>query len=487
MILSAIRQLPSDNVAISTSKLTVTYEELLAKVSLVSQWLVDNDIKVLLLESDNVPEWVYIDLACQQADVIFVPVPNFFSKKQVEHIISRVKPDLIVQPTDGKSLWPNFIFPLFQFMKFKYSQAPNVPDGTSKITFTSGSTGEPKGVCLSIENQYKVAVSLVKTIALVQPKHFCLLSFSTLLENIAGIYAPLLAGDSIHILKSDERGFNGAVISSPERLLSSMSCAQPQSIILVPELLQFFLGAIHSGWQAPASFEFIAVGGSRVSPLLLAQAKKFGLPVFQGYGLSECASVVSLCHRETDCIGAGQVLPHLTVTVDNGELVVFGNVFLGYLNDPNSWYQTAVRTGDLGQVSNKNIEILGRSSNLIINSFGRNISPEWVESEMLATGEFLQIVVFGDAMPNLIALVLARNPAQSYESLSLFIEQVNSILPVYAQISSFIQLEAPLSIEKGQITSNGRPRRLQIYQDFSQQIETLYKTQSKKDSEYELI
>ncbi|MGB1201645.1 MAG: AMP-binding protein [Cognaticolwellia aestuarii] len=488
MILKAIFQNDPNSVAIETQSNTVSYEELFSQVERVYYWLVEHNVNVLVLESDNVPEWVYIDLACQKAGVVFVPVPSFFSKSQVDSVIARVEPDVIIQPSDNSTLWETFIFPIYQFSKFKHSNKSNMPKGTSKVTFTSGSTGQPKGVCLSIENQFNVANSLVERIGIKQPKHFCLLSFSTLLENIAGIYAPLMAGGTIYIYNSNQRGFNGSSITSSEALLTAISSIKPETIILVPELLQFLLHAKSGGWQLPDSFKFMAVGGSRVAPSLLAKATTSGFPVFQGYGLSECASVVALNSSEAinDC-SAGEALSHLSVEIIDGELVVKGNAFLGYLGLPETWYQQSVKTGDIASVTNGRVEINGRKSNLLINSFGRNISPEWVESELLATNVFSQVVVFGDAQPSLVALVYQMSRELTSEFLTTVINKVNQSLPEYARIKHFHILEEPLSQENGQLTSNSRPKRNQILNDFSQEIAALYRQSSEKEINHEII
>jgi len=198
-------------------------------------------------------------------------------------------------------------------------------------------------VCLSKDNQFKVALSLVKSIGLTKPRHLCLIPFPTLLENIAGIYSPLIAGGTVIVLSDNERGFQGSRLISPEQLLSCITHHQPDSLILVPELLQVLIMGVEQGWTPPQSLKFIAVGGSKVSDMLIAKARECQLPVYQGYGLSECGSVVSLCTPNHDTRNsAGCLLPHLKVSVENEELVITGNTFLGYLEDKRSWYPSAV-------------------------------------------------------------------------------------------------------------------------------------------------
>ena len=144
-----------------------------------------------------------------------------------------------------------------------------------------------------------------------------------------------MLGGCIHLVSDQGRGFSGSRLTDPMALLGAITKAEPETLILVPELLQLLVIASGMGWQAPASLRFIAVGGSKVAPALLARARALGLPVHQGYGISECASVVSLATADNShADSVGRILPHLTVTIIDSELVVSGNTFLGYASTP---------------------------------------------------------------------------------------------------------------------------------------------------------
>jgi len=495
MILERISQVAHNNVAIeytrTTTTETITYGELIAQVKQLKNHLLENNIKSVALYCDNTPQWIVIDLACQSANIVFTPIPVFFSTKQIQHLLTNVKPDLLFfdsnfteNLSNERCTYTSFLSPLNELksLKLSYNSAAEMPQETSKITFTSGSTGEPKGVCLSVENQLNVADALVDKIAINTPTHLSLLSFSTLLENVAGLYAPLLAGGTICIASSNVRGFNGAQLTDLKKLLSFISQSKPQTMILVPELLQVLLLAVSQGWHPPTELEFIAVGGSRVSTKLLNKAKQAGLPVYQGYGLSECASVVSI-NSKASVKGsgvnqwAGEVLPHLTPEVIEGELVLKGNAFLGYLNMPESWYPQQIYTGDLVTLHSKNIEINGRKKNILINSYGRNISPEWPEAELMASGIFQQVVILGDSQPFCIALLVTASTKVSTGVLHQVLAQVNSSLPDYAQIRDFIQLKQVMTINDGLFTTNGRPKRHAIAHHYALDIEQVYAAQ----------
>jgi long-chain acyl-CoA synthetase len=481
MLISQLSQFPPERIALQTINNAITYQELITQVNELTDWLILTNSKSVALFGENSPQWLIIDLACQRAKIIFTPIPAFFSPNQIKHLLDSVKPTLLFADQtfqqDRLSSKQTLVSPISEFKVFKLPNKilAKVPEKTSKITFTSGSTGEPKGVCLSVENQFNVANSLVKKIAINSPVHLCLLSFATLLENIAGLYAPLLAGGTIWIINDVERGFNGAELTNVNKLLNIISISKPQTLILVPELLQILLLGISKGWQPPQALEFIAVGGSRVSEKLITKATQMGLPVYQGYGLSECSSVVSINSKSTlDTNGVGEVLDHLSTEIIDGELIVSGNSFLGYLELPDSWYQDKVATGDLVTIVNGNLEIKGRTKSLIINSYGRNISPEWLESELSSIGLFRQAIVFGDSKPFCIAILVPLSADIPRDKIQLALTELNKTLPVYAQIHGFIFLPQPMTFIDGLVTSNGRPKRSAIAQHYNKEISQLY-------------
>jgi long-subunit acyl-CoA synthetase (AMP-forming) len=155
-------------------------------------------------------------------------------------------------------------------------------------------------------------------------------------------------------------------------------------------------------------------------------------------------------------------------------LVITGNTFLGYLEDRNSWYKTRVFTGDIANIENNKIYIQGRIKNTIINSFGRNISPEWIESELLATGLFLQSVVLGDSRPFCMAVLVPISEQIDDTIIDKAIDQINSHLPDYAQIKANIILAQAMTFEDGLYTANMRPKREQINQHYQAKIDATY-------------
>ena len=161
--------------------------------------------------------------------------------------------------------------------------------------------------------------------------------------------------------------------------------------------------------------------------------------------------------------------------LEEGELVVSGNVFLGYIGDPKSWGRESVHTGDMGTIdTDGHITIAGRKKNLLITSFGRNVNPEWPEAELLGGGLLRQAVVFGEAKPYCVALLFPAMPGTEEQEIRSWVKEVNEGLPDYARVMDFICLDAAMSAQDGLYTDNGRPKRDAIACRYDDLIASLY-------------
>ncbi len=469
----------------------LSYRDLVDRVVALGTWLRDQEVRVVALYAANSIDWVVLDLACQVAELICLPLPQFFSDEQLQHCLQSTSVDLIFAESGSRSSLldgcgfvhhkldcPSFLtLDALRLATPDYQQATPAypactPLGTQKITFTSGSTGAPKGVCLSQEHQWRVAESLAERIAIKRPQHLCLLPLATLLENIAGVYTPLLCGGTVILPDARTRGLSGSSGLDSQRLLDCVSHYQPDSLILIPQLLSTLLVAGEAGWQVPTSLKFVAVGGGKVDPEIIIQARRFGIPVYEGYGLSECGSVVALNTPAEDKPGAvGKPLSHCEVTIENSEIIVSGACHLGYLGQSESWFPRQIATGDLGSLEDGWLSIHGRANNLLISSFGRNVSPEWVESALNARPLLTQCVVVGDGRPYLSALLSA--PAIITDTMiSEWVNRVNQQLPDYAQVQAWRRLDQ--DAWQGLLTINGRPRRELICARFADVIGGFY-------------
>lgn len=248
-----------------------------------------------------------------------------------------------------------------------------------------------------------VADSIVKAIPITsEAKHLCVLPLSTLLENVAGVYVALIAGATIYLLPSHQVGLNGSQLDV-QQLHDTLLRTKANTAIFIPELLSALVSAMESGASSLPDLRFLAVGGAAVAINMLVRAGQLGLPVYQGYGLSECASVVVLNKGCKNQIGSvGEPLQHLEIKLaEDGEILVKGAHFLGYTGDqPAKTNQEWLATGDIGAIDSQGyLYIKGRKKNIFITSFGRNVSPEWVECALLNSPYIKQVCVFGESKP----------------------------------------------------------------------------------------
>ena len=478
------------SIAIETSTRTISYKTLCEKINTWTDWIQQQQLQRIAIAFDNEVEWIVLDLACQKAKVCCIPIPLFFSKQQRQHLLDESQSEVLISFGQDSTLSNEIQTPEHHVSAHLLNQTKTVvmPKETNKITFTSGSTGTPKGVCLSTQSQWNVAQSLVNKLALPKVRHLCLLPLSTLLENIAGVFAPLLQGGSVILANENERGFSGSRLISPNAMVELISKTAPTSIILVPELLMVLLNACQQSWVPPTSLKYIAVGGAHVAPKLIDKAHAMGLPVHQGYGLSEAVSVSTLNlpndgeHASNKINSAGKPLGHNRIHIVNNEVVITGNIFLGYLNQPDSFHPKSVYTGDLGYFKNDHLILEGRKKNLIINAFGRNISPEWIEQELMASGLFLQVVVCGDARPFCCALLVPAMPSLNQETLASTLAAINNNLPDYAQIGAYAMV-SPFSVENGLLTETGKIKRQQIIHKYADVINSFYQKPNKVNGE----
>lgn len=497
-LLDAIRAVAANQphrIAVEDGRGAITYATLLERIDAIADELRALHCRTLALLAENSSDWIVLDLACLAARVTCIPLPEFFSDAQLRNALRASGADLIVSDNASRiariapAATPQKKLSRLSTWAVTHAATPSMPTGTDKITFTSGSSGTPKGVCLNAAAQFAVAESLREvTAAITAERHFSVLPYATLLENIAGIYLPLLRGATIVALPAAQIGFNGARLEFPQQFLHTLTDQQPNSLIVLPQFLPLFIDACRNGWQIPRSLQFVAVGGGKVPVSWLHEVRALGMPVYEGYGLSECASVVALNTPDQDRSGGvGRVLPHCRVTIENGEIIVHGYGYLGYLGEASRTADDAVHTGDLGAIDEDGfLVIAGRAKNLLISSYGRNISPEWPETELMASGLFRHCVVFGDARPYCVALLETIEQVESISHttsaavIGQAIANANRNLPEYAQIKRWHCLKQPLGLTQSLnaqpelLTANGRPRRDAIAAHYRAEINSLY-------------
>lgn len=466
---------------------TVDYRSLNRAVITLAAWLRVEGARVVALALENGPAWMIADLAVLAARLVCVPVPPFFSAAQQHHLLRDAGVDCILtdrpdsfaalqdarpRATGGEEVM------LGEWRCVRLHIAPSgprrLPPDTAKITYTSGTTGTPKGVCLRSSTLDTVARELAVACELQRAdRHSSLLPLSTLLENV-GLYAHLLAGGCCTLRPLTGIATAGAGLDG-RCLLERLAEDDATTSILVPEMMRALVQAMEHGAARPPALRLLAVGGAPVSRRLLARAMSRGLPVYEGYGLSECGSVVALNTPRASKPGTvGRPLPHVALKFSaTSEILVRGATFAGYVGEvgrSDEWHAT----GDCGHLDEDGyLQLTGRGKNIFITSYGRNVSPEWVESELTAQSAIGQAWVHGEARPWNVAVIAARAGATAAE-IDGAIREANAALPEYARVQRWVAASAPFSTANGQLTANGRLRRDALVAAYGPLLQQLY-------------
>jgi long-subunit acyl-CoA synthetase (AMP-forming) len=461
----------------------MSYSDLRERAVCIAELMAREGIRVLAIAADNSPDWVCVDFAAQIAGVTLVPLPLFFSAEQIRHALADSGAEAVIVDHAGARVMSvvdayaiGATTDALDLLRLESPRARRLPERTAKVSYTSGTTGRPKGVCLSQEAMDCVAESLVNALAEIEiERHVCLLPLATLLENVAGVYAPLLRGAEIVVPSLSEVGFVGAAGLDVERMLAYLHAQRAQSVILLPQMLAALVAAAERGTRPPPSLRFVAVGGGVVAPSLLERADRLALPIYEGYGLTECASVVALNTPRARRPGSvGRPLAHTRVRIGaSGEIFVGGATMTGYVGDTASDTKE-IATGDIGRLDSDGfLFISGRRKNMFITSFGRNVSPDWVEAELANGPAIAQAALFGEARPWNVAVIVPAKGARTAD-VQRDVDAANAALPDYAQIHQWIAAREPFAAANGLATPNGRKRRGAIWECYRYRIDACY-------------
>jgi len=450
--------------AISDDDNTLTRAGLSARVSGFAEELRPLPQTIGLLGENGI-EWVIAQLAGWLAGKTVVPLPTFFSAAQLGHIVSDTGITHVITTAGVQEIASKLGVATLGVSLARRESFPEVTPGGGQIIYTSGSTGQPKGVRLTLAQINGSALRLAKaTNASRSDTYLSVLPLPLLLETICAICVPILAGARSH--------FASAVATAVARgrtdgIAAAFVQHRPTTSVVVPQVLAAWVEQlVTDAKQAPRGLRFVAVGGAPVGADLVEGAWSLGIPVHEGYGLSECCSVVAVNRpgqRKTGTVG--QTLPGLNVYIEGGEILVDGpTVMDGYLHAgpaARPW-----RTGDLGDIDSQGyLTVYGRKDNLIVTSYGRNVSPEWVEAMLLADRRFAACAVLGHAEPHLSALIIPSASGSEWIAQAPRAHVLMAMAtacreaPAYAVPRDFVVLSPDEAARRNLLTSNGRFRR----------------------------
>jgi len=419
------------------------------------------------------------------------------------------------------------------------------PGDLATIVYTSGTTGHPKGVMLSHRNILSNVWSCAQT-GMADGKEIFLsfLPLSHTFERTVGYYLPVMVGAivahsrSIQDLPEDLRAIRPeGLISVPrifERVYARVKETLAKQSVTARKVFEL---AVETGWrrfeyeQGRASWHpslllwplmkklvadkilarlggrlGVAIsGGAPLSPEIAKVFIALGVPLYQGYGLTEASPVVSVnTFKHNIPASIGLPLPDVEVRIgDQDELMVKADsVMMGYWQneqatakviDEDGW----LHTGDKARISEDGyIFITGRLKDIIVLATGEKVSPADMEMSISNDPLFDQVVVIGEARPFLSALVvlnkdewekfalekqLQSGPAGSKQTETALLERISIALsdfPGYAQVYQVTCIDEPWTAENNLLTSTLKVRRNKVMEIYSEQIEAMYQGHS---------
>ena len=496
-----------------------------------------------LILSENRPYWLMSDIAVMNAGGVSVPIFTTYSSNDYKYILNDCKPSIIiVSNNDQFKKIKNFLNPevkeIISFEEIEHKsllikEILKVEDSKKYINqnlkrnmpaciiYTSGTSGNPKGVIIShggILANCEGALGLLNP--LIKKKSPIFLTWLPLSHSYehAVQFIQILTGAKVFYAES------------LEKLLSNMSEAKPTIMTAVPRFYQNLYNKINNNFKKQIGLKKLLInktidlgikslnkqnlkihekfvnflcqvlvrkkikrqfggnlqafvsGGGALDRNIGEFLNAVGLPTLQGYGLTETSPVVS-CNLpgdiKVDTVGPPFKTNQVRIAAD-GEILVKGeNVMLGYWNkqkETNEIIQKGwLHTGDIGEFDNNGyLKITDRKKDIIVNLGGDNISPTKVENHFCNHEIIKQCLVYGDKKNYLVALIVVDRKDKNNSTIRSIIENLNKDLTIIEKIKKFILIDEEFTIENGLMTPTLKLKRKKIIEKYQQELEKLY-------------
>lgn len=487
--------------------------------------------------SENRPEWIVADLAIQFAGGVHVPIHSTLAGPQVVEQIRDSGARLVLVSTaaqaeklacdpalcDAIDVWscdavcdaiPDRVVKRLTERTTQVTAdeiaavhrravATVAADDLATLIYTSGTTGEPKGVMLTQRN---LTTNALATLALfdftADDLRVGLLPLSHIYARTCDLYCWIACG------------YQFALARSRESALADCMTLRPTGINAVPYFYEKVLRASQELGRPLAEMyggrvRLCNSGGAALPDHVAAAYFAAGLPLMQGYGLTETSPVITVSTPAANKLGAvGRPIADVAVRIaDDGEVLTRGpHVMRGYWNRPaataevlqDGWFYT----GDLGAIdADGYLRITGRKKEIIVLASGKNIAPVRLEALLAEDPLIDQAMVVGDGRSYLVALLVvnhealsraveqraaadrttaidvAANHAKDGDAKAVLADCVAHRLACvshHEQVRRFAVLERPFTIEEGELTPTLKLRRGVIEKTFAETIEALY-------------
>ena len=441
--------------------------------------------------------WVstFLGIAC--SGNIVIPIDKMLTEDEMLGLLVMGDADVVFLSAEFEKLAPRiseadnkveevipFESALYQdILATDHVELPRIdPDAMTEILFTSGTTGVSKGVMLTQRNivsnisaiyamNYAKNLKCKPVVLSVLPIHH---TFELTVDNLGVLYC----------------GATVCINDKLENIVTNLNKFKPSVILVVPAIAEVFYKKVMEGVASGpnkrkiafakklnallSTFEIdarrtiyksilkkfggnltnVIVGGAALRPEIAKAFDEFGVNMYQGYGLTECAPLISANYPGINKIGSvGRPVSYMDLKIVDGEILVKGpGVMIGYYKNPEATAEAFtedgwLRTGDLGRMDDKGfLYITGRSKNLIILDNGKNIYPEEIEG-LVAVIDGVKDVMVYESKGKICAAILALNPNDDAQikHIKQKIKDINASLPPYKRIVSlaFIAKEFP--------------------------------------------
>ncbi len=438
----------------------------------------------IALLSKNSYLWIVSFFAIVNTDNIIVPLDKELSGKDIRSLIEKSDTEVLIYEntySDEAQLNKDIMLLNMDCLPEMIENGKNLiangdtsykdcmidKDAMCAIYFTSGTTGDTKGVMLSHKNWATDICTGLKCFHVAEKTLLALPLYHTY-AIIASLLASILSGSSLFIN------------SSIKKLISDIRYVKPEYIAVVPVMAEAMYKKIMENINTPAkkisinvmitlsrfllffgidirrklfkkildafggNLKSLVIGGASPSEKYVRSFVDFGIEACVGYGTTECSPLISVTRNKHYVPkSVGTILPKTNVRIKDGEIQIKSDiVFSGYYKDEEAtksvfdeeWF----KTGDLGYIKNNFLYITGRIKNLIILSNGKNVSPEELEALIKTIDDVDEVMVY-DKDDIIIAEIFSTEiTEEKKKNITSNILQLNKTLPSYKQIGKTI-------------------------------------------------
>ncbi|WP_177162909.1 AMP-binding protein [uncultured Fusobacterium sp.] len=464
-----------------------SYKELLTGIKYYSTLLnIKKDSKVVVYV-ENRPEIIQSFFSIWEKQGIAIVLDAGYTPEQLLYVFNDAEPEYIyvtnknyknavaAKEMYGKSLEiiniDNIVVPK-EFQPDNYELNVDNVEDTAVILYTSGTTGNPKGVMLSYKNLLSnvnaiKAINLVdetdRVLAILPYHHVFPLNINLLMTMYFGTLVVILDELSSEALRHALREYKISVIIGVPRVWEMLHKAIMNKInsswitkkifkicqsINSKALSRLVFKKVYN--ELGGSLRVMASGGAKLDPEVSRDYLTLGLPMIEGYGLTETSPIIAFNKPTNVKAGTvGEIIPDVEVKIaEDGEILVKGaNVMKGYYNNPTATKEVIdengfFHTGDLGKFDGDHLVIVGRKKEMIVLSNGKNINPADIENEIMKGTDLIKEIAVMEYNNHLMAVVYPdfdlikhRNITNIKESLKWeIIDKYNVTAPKYRKI-----------------------------------------------------